>query len=140
MRAVILEEPHADLKIEEVLVPKPKAGEVLLKVSACGVCHSDLHVIKDEIPFPTPAVLGPEVSGTVEALGPGPEGRAEELSEGTRVAASFVMPCGECRYCVKGRDDVCERFFAPNRLKGLLYDGETRLFRRDGSPLYMYSM
>ncbi len=140
MRAVILEEPHADLKIEEIPIPEPRRGEVLVKVTACGACHTDLHVIKDETPFPTPAVLGHEITGTVEALGPELEDRAEELSEGTRVAASFIMPCGTCQYCVKGRDDVCERFFALNRLKGVLYDGETRLFREDGSPLAMYSM
>lgn len=50
------------------------------------------------------------------------------------------MPCGTCEYCARGRDDACERFFALNRLKGVLYDGNTRLFRRDGSPLWMYSM
>ena len=140
MRAVILEEPHADLKIEEIPIPEPRRGEVLVKVTACGACHTDLHVIKDETPFPTPAVLGHEITGTVEALGPELEDRAEELSEGTQVASSFIMPCGTCRYCAKGRDDVCERFFALNRLKGVLYDDETRLFREDGSPLAMYSM
>jgi succinate semialdehyde reductase (NADPH) len=140
MRAVILEEPHADLKIEEIPIPEPRKGEVLIKVTACGACHTDLHIIKDETPFPTPAVLGHEITGTVEALGSELEDRAEELSEGTRVASSFIMPCGTCQYCVKGRDDVCERFFALNRLKGVLYDGETRLFREDGSPLAMYSM
>jgi S-(hydroxymethyl)glutathione dehydrogenase/alcohol dehydrogenase len=50
------------------------------------------------------------------------------------------MPCGTCRFCVQGRDDLCETFFALNRLKGTLYDGETRLARADGTPLWMYSM
>jgi S-(hydroxymethyl)glutathione dehydrogenase/alcohol dehydrogenase len=140
MRAAVLESPKTDLKIEEIAVPEPRAGEVLVKLTACGVCHTDLHVIKDETPFPTPAVLGHEITGTVEALGPGLEDRAEDLQVGTRVAASFIMPCGTCQYCVRGRDDLCERFFALNRLKGVLYDGETRLFRKDGSPLAMYSM
>lgn len=140
MRVAILEEPRADLKIEEIAVPEPRAGEVLVKVTACGVCHTDLHVIKDETPFPTPAVLGHEITGTVEALGPGAEKVTEKIGFGARVAASFIMPCGSCQYCVRGRDDVCERFFDMNRLKGVLYDGETRLFREDGSPLSMYSM
>ena len=139
MRAAILEAPNADLTIEEIPIPEPRRGEVLVKVTACGVCHTDLHVIKDETPFPTPAVLGHEITGTVEALGPGLEDR-EDLQEGAAVAASFIMPCGSCRYCVRGRDDLCERFFALNRLKGVLYDGETRLFRKDGTPLAMYSM
>ena len=140
MRAAILEAPNADLVIEEIPIPEPRRGEVLVKVTACGVCHTDLHVIKDETAFPTPAVLGHEITGTVEALGPGLEDRQEELREGATIAASFIMPCGSCRYCVRGRDDLCERFFALNRLKGVLYDGETRLFREDGSPLAMYSM
>ncbi|MDP8940209.1 MAG: alcohol dehydrogenase catalytic domain-containing protein, partial [Actinomycetota bacterium] len=76
MRTAILEEPHADLKIEEIPIPEPRRGEVLVKVTACGACHTDLHVIKDETPFPTPAVLGHEITGTVEALGPELEHRA----------------------------------------------------------------
>ncbi len=140
MRAVVLEAPETDLRVEEIPVPEPRRGEVLVKVTACGVCHTDLHVIKNETPFPTPAVLGHEITGVVEALGPGVEELAGELREGSRVAASFIMPCGRCQYCVRGRDDVCERFFSLNRLKGVLYDGETRLFREDRSPLAMYSM
>lgn len=136
MRAAILETPGTALKIEEIPIPEPEAGEILVRVTACGVCHTDLHVIKNEVAFPTPAVLGHEISGTVEALGPGVEGPAV----GTPVVASFIIPCGACEYCARGRDDVCERFFALNRLKGVLYDGNTRLFRRDGSPLWMYSM
>lgn len=140
MRAAVLEEPHADLRIEEIPIPEPKSGEVLVEVTSCGVCHTDLHVIKDETPFPTPAVLGHEITGTVRALGSGVEERAEALSEGTPVAASFIMPCGTCRHCVRGRDDLCERFFSLNRLRGVLYDGDTRLFRKNGDPLAMYSM
>ena len=136
MRAAVLETPETALKIEEIPIPEPKAGEILVRVTACGVCHTDLHVIKNEVAFPTPAVLGHEISGTVEAVGPGVEGPAV----GTPVVASFIMPCGACQYCARGRDDVCERFFALNRLKGVLYDGSTRLFRRDGCPLWMYSM
>ncbi len=108
----------------------------MVKVAACGVCHSDLHVIKGEIAFPTPCVLGHEISGTVAALGPG----VTSPLVGARVVASFIMPCGSCRYCVQGRDDVCETFFALNRRKGVLYDGTTRLSRQGGQPLAMYSM
>ncbi|GGN04449.1 succinate-semialdehyde dehydrogenase [Thermus composti] len=136
MRAAVLEGVGSPLRVEEVPIPEPKAGEVLVKVAACGVCHTDLHVIKGEVAFPTPCVLGHEISGTVAALGPGVEG----LKEGQRVVASFIMPCGTCYYCVRGEEDLCERFFAFNRLKGVLYDGTTRLFRKDGSPLWMYSM
>ncbi|WP_420541858.1 zinc-binding dehydrogenase [Rubrobacter calidifluminis] len=136
MRALVLEAPGGGLRLEEVPVPEPRDGEVLVKVTSCGVCHTDLHVIKGETAFPTPAVLGHEISGVVERFGSGVEG----IEPGRRVVASFIMPCGSCRYCVRGRDDVCERFFSLNRLRGVLYDGESRLRRADGSPLAMYSM
>jgi S-(hydroxymethyl)glutathione dehydrogenase/alcohol dehydrogenase len=59
---------------------------------------------------------------------------------GTRVASAFIMPCGACRFCGAGRDDLCDNFFAMNRLRGTLYDGTSRLRRADGSTLAMYSM
>ena len=136
MRAAIWEGVGRPLKVEEVPVPSPRAGEVLVRVRACGVCHTDLHVIKGEVAFPAPAVLGHEISGEVAALGAG----VGSLEVGRSVVSSFIMPCGECHYCVRGREDLCEKFFAYNRLRGVLYDGETRLRREDGSPLYMYSM
>jgi S-(hydroxymethyl)glutathione dehydrogenase/alcohol dehydrogenase len=136
MRAVVLPAVGAPMVVEDIPVPKPRDGEVLLRVRACGVCHTDLHVVKGEVRFPVPAVLGHEVSGVVEEVGPGVAGP----EVGARVVASFIMPCNRCRFCAVGRDDLCETFFALNRLKGVLYDGETRLRRADGSPLAMYSM
>lgn len=136
MAAAVLPESGSPLVIERVRVPRPRRGEVLVEVAACGVCHTDLHVIKGEVAFPTPAVLGHEISGTVVELGEGVDAPAV----GTRVVGTFIMPCGSCLQCSLGRDDLCERFFSMNRLAGTLYDGETRLFREDGSPLAMYSM
>jgi S-(hydroxymethyl)glutathione dehydrogenase/alcohol dehydrogenase len=136
MRAAVLQAPNTDIRIEEIPIPEPKAGEVLVKVTACGVCHTDLHVMKAEVAFPMPAVMGHEISGTVAALGPGVLGPAV----GTPVACAFIMPCGFCGACAAGRDDLCDNFFALNRLKGQLYDGTTRLRRSDGSPIWMYSM
>jgi succinate semialdehyde reductase (NADPH) len=136
MRAAVLPRVHASLDVEDIPTPAPKSGEVLVRVAACGVCHTDLHVIKGEVKFPTPAVLGHEISGTVAALGPGVTG----LGEGTRVVCSFIMPCGTCHFCVQGRDDLCTTFFSMNRLRGHLYDGTSRLARADGTPLAMYSM
>jgi S-(hydroxymethyl)glutathione dehydrogenase/alcohol dehydrogenase len=136
MKAAVLEEAPGGLHIEEIPIPTPLDGEVLVKVTACGVCHTDLHVMKAEVAFPTPAVLGHEISGTVVALGPGVAGPPP----GTAVACAFIMPCGRCRLCAIGRDDLCDNFFAMNRLRGTLYDGTTRLRRSDGTPLAMYSM
>jgi succinate semialdehyde reductase (NADPH) len=124
------------LRVEELRDPEPRAGEVLLRIASCGVCHTDLHVIKGEVPFPVPCVLGHEVTGYVERWGDGVRGFDRQQP----VAASFIMPCGTCHFCVRGEDDLCESFFAFNRLKGTLYDGETRLYRPDGSPVWMYSM
>jgi S-(hydroxymethyl)glutathione dehydrogenase/alcohol dehydrogenase len=62
------------------------------------------------------------------------------VRSGDAVVCSFIMPCGVCHYCVRGRDDLCETFFAMNRLQGTLYDGESRLRRANGTPLAMYSM
>lgn len=136
MRAAVLEEPGSHLKTEEVPTPEPLAGEVLLKVEACGVCHTDLHVINGDVAFPTPAVLGHEVSGTVVAVGDG----VDTVDVGEKVVTTFIMPCGDCRRCRSGREDLCEPFFQLNRLRGTLFDGTSRLRRRDGSSLAMYSM
>jgi S-(hydroxymethyl)glutathione dehydrogenase/alcohol dehydrogenase len=136
MRAAILERAPGGLHVEEIPMPEPRAGEVLVRVSACGVCHTDLHVMKAEVAFPTPAVMGHEISGVVAALGPGVSGPPV----GSRVVAAFIMPCGFCAACGAGRDDLCDSFFAMNRLKGTLYDGTSRLRRKDGSPIAMYSM
>ena len=136
MAAVVLEKAPGGLHVEQIPIPEPREGEVLVKVHACGVCHTDLHVIKGEVAFPTPAVLGHEISGTIAALGPGVAGPPP----GTCVASAFIMPCGRCRLCAIGRDDLCDNFFAMNRLKGTLYDGTSRLRRKDGSTLWMYSM
>ena len=136
MKAAILDSAPGGMRIEQIPVPEPRAGEILVKVHGCGVCHTDLHVMKAEVAFPTPAVMGHEISGVVAALGPGVTGPAV----GTRVASAFIMPCGFCTPCGAGRDDLCDSFFAMNRLKGTLYDGTTRLHRQDGSPIAMYSM
>ena len=136
MLAAVLESAPGGLRIEEIPVPEPLAGEVLVRVSACGVCHTDLHVMKAEVAFPTPAVMGHEISGTVAALGAGVSGPPV----GTPVASAFIMPCGHCGPCGAGRDDLCDNFFAMNRLRGTLYDGTSRLRRKDGTPISMYSM
>ena len=138
MRAAVLRDVTDGMKVETVRTPRPRTGEVLVKVSACGMCHSDLHVISGAIAFPTPCVLGHEVAGEVVEIGPHNEHSG--LAVGDRVAGGFLMPCGQCEPCAAGRDDLCEPFFSLNRLKGRLYDDTTRLFDLDGNPIWMYSM
>ncbi|NDK32554.1 zinc-binding dehydrogenase [Nesterenkonia haasae] len=131
----VLEKANEPLHADTISVAAPRAEEVLIEVAACGVCHTDLHVIKDEVAFPTPAVLGHEVSGIVREVGEG----VTHVKPGDRVACSFIMPCGTCRHCEKGLEDICENFFNFNRLAGQLYDGSTRL-SRNGQDIAMYSM
>lgn len=142
MRGTVFWEPDTPLTIEEFHMPRPKAGEVLIKTKACGVCHSDLHVIKGEIPFSSPCVIGHEVTGEIVEHGPLTDRKIiERFPIGSQVVGAFIMPCGNCFFCSKGHDDLCEDFFSYNRAKGTLYDGETRLFlRNSGKPVYMYSM
>ncbi|MDR1186600.1 MAG: zinc-binding dehydrogenase [Bifidobacteriaceae bacterium] len=136
MRAQVLPEPGQALELTTLRDPEPGPGEVLVKVAACGVCHSDLHVMRGDIAFPTPGVLGHEMSGTVVALGAG----VTNVGVGDPVATTFIMPCGDCPSCWRGQEELCEKFFGLNRLKGHLYDDRTRLFYPDGRPVAMYSM
>ena len=136
MMAAVIRERSGPFVIEELREPAPGPGEILVEVAACGVCHTDLHIHDGSVPFPLPCVLGHEVSGTVVETGAGVEG----LAAGDRVAGAFIMPCGSCPQCEAGREELCEPFFAHNRLNGTLYDGETRLFDRAGEPVWMYSM
>ena len=138
MRAAVLRDVADGMKVATIRTPRPRTGEVLVRVSACGMCHSDLHVISGAIAFPTPCVLGHEVAGEVVEIGPHNEHSG--LAVGDRVAGGFLMPCGQCESCAAGRDDLCEPFFSLNRLKGRLYDDTTRLFDLDGNPIWMYSM
>jgi len=98
--------------------------------------------MKGEIPFTSPCVVGHEITGEVVDHGTHtPIEIVNRLPIGSHVVGAFIMPCGNCFYCVKGQEDLCESFFAYNRAKGTLYDGETRLFlRSNGKPVYMYSM
>lgn len=138
MKAAVLTGSDPTMTIMEIPTPTPRRGEVLVRVIACGVCHTDLHVIKSEVAFPRPAVLGHEVSGTIVALGDGLEDSGLHLDQD--VISGFIMPCTECDACLRGRDDLCANFFEQNRLRGTLYDGESRLSMPDGSFLAMYSM
>ncbi len=139
MKAAILDDDRPSLRIVEIDVPIPQADEALVRVAACGVCHTDLHVMKGEVSFPRPAVLGHEISGVIVSFGDGTAGTSG-LSVGDDVVGAFIMPCTRCAACRRGRDDMCENFFAQNRVNGTLYDGTSRVAMPDGGFLAMYSM
>lgn len=136
IRAAILEamgapRPYAaskPLKIDEVELAPPGPGEVLVRLGAAGLCHSDLSVINGDRPRPTPMVLGHEAAGTVEELGPG----VDDLRKGDRVVMVFVPSCGHCLPCAEGRPALCEPGAAANTA-GVLLSGERRLSRNGGA-------
>ena len=125
--------PYANskpLRISEVDLDPPGAGEVLVKVAAAGLCHSDLSVINGDRPRPTPMVLGHEAAGVVEEVGPG----VEDLKKGDHVVMVFVPSCGHCVPCAEGRPALCEPGAAANT-RGELLSGARRL-HRNGQPLH----
>ena len=103
VRGVIARQKGAPVTIEPVIVPDPGAGEVLVRVQACGVCHTDLHyregAINDDFPF----LLGHEAAGLVEKIGPDTDG----LTPGDFVIIAWRAPCGGCRSCLRGRPWYC---------------------------------
>jgi len=107
MKAAVFYAANEPLRIEEVPTPEPGPGEILVKVAACGLCHTDLHYLDHGVPTfkKPPLILGHEVSGTIAALGQG----ASEWQAGDRVLLPAVYGCGECDMCRKGRENVCER-------------------------------
>ncbi|ABL87431.1 succinate semialdehyde reductase (NADPH) [Pyrobaculum islandicum DSM 4184] len=130
MKAAVLFQYNTPLVIEDIDIEKPKEGEVLVRIKSAGVCHSDLYVLEGATPVPTPVVSGHEAVGVVEEVGPG----VKNLQPGDWVVTSFVWPCGRCRNCVRGRENLCETF-AQVRLKGTLLDGTTRLRKRSGEEV-----
>ena len=105
MRAAVLPDYRTDLLIEEVPVPDPGPGEVLVRVAGAGLCHSDLHLRAGEVPVLPhfPWVLGHEVSGHVEALGPGAHG----FEHGEPVVLYGAWGCGACQLCLGGEEQLC---------------------------------
>src|SRR6266566_8663971 len=138
IRAAVLEKMGAEapyekskpLTIEEFDLDDPGHGEAMVKISAAGLCHSDLSVIDGNRPRPTPMVLGHEAAGVVEKLGPG----VDDLKLGDHVVLVFVPSCGHCGPCAEGRPALCEPGAAANGA-GTLLSGARRL-TRDGQPVH----
>ncbi len=106
MRAMVLERPGSSLIAKELPEPEPSGGQLRVRVEACGVCRTDLHVLDGELPDPKlPLVLGHQIVGLVDAIGEG-----VELEPGERVGVPWLgWTCGECRFCRSGRENLCER-------------------------------
>ena len=108
MRAMVLEQPRQPLHEAELPEPEPGSGELLIRVHACGVCRTDLHIVDAELPGPKlPLVPGHQIVGT-------------DVASGRRVGVPWLgWTCGECRYCVSGRENLCDRA----RFTGYQFDG-----------------
>lgn len=137
LRASPVERPYAEtrpLSIETIEVVSPGPDEVLVKVAAAGLCHSDLSVINGDRIRPTPMVMGHECSGVVEKVGPG----VTDLKPGDRVVMSFLPTCGHCAPGADGRAQLCEPGHAANA-RGVLLPGAQRFICDDGLAPYHHN-
>ena len=130
IRAAVLEEFGAPLQVQEVDLAEPGPGEVLVRLEACGVCHTDLYTASGADPSGyAPAVLGHEGAGVVERIGDG----VTSLAVGDHVVSMFSAQCRECVHCLSPRTNLCLAI-REEQGKGHLPDGTTRL-SRDGEPI-----
>ncbi len=132
-RAAVAWGPNQPLSIEEVDLMPPQKGEVLVRIVASGVCHTDAYTLSGKDPegiFPT--ILGHEGAGVVEAVGEG----VTSVQVGDHVIPLYTPECGECKFCKSGKTNLCQAIRATQG-KGLMPDGTTR-FYKDGKPIYHY--
>src|SRR5471030_1582814 len=130
IRAAVLEEFGAPLVVQEIELEEPRSGEVLVRLVACGVCHTDLYTASGADPSGyAPTVLGHEGAGVVERVGDG----VTSLAPGDHVVTLFSPQCRECVHCLSPRTNLCLAI-REQQNKGYLPDGTTRL-ARDGEPI-----
>jgi S-(hydroxymethyl)glutathione dehydrogenase / alcohol dehydrogenase len=130
IKAAVLEEFGAPLQVQEIDLAEPRAGEVLVRLAACGVCHTDLYTASGADPSGyAPTVLGHEGAGLVERVGEG----VSSVGPGDHVVTLFSPQCRECAHCLDERTNLCLAIREQQNL-GFLPDGTTRL-SRDGEPI-----
>ena len=123
-----MRELHQPLSIETIELDPPQAGEVLIRMTAAGLCGSDLHVLHGHFPSAVPAVCGHEGAGIVEMVGPGVDG----IEVGNQVVHLFVGPCGKCANCLRGQKTFCTTRGAAD---GSFADGTFRMHGADGTDI-----
>jgi S-(hydroxymethyl)glutathione dehydrogenase/alcohol dehydrogenase len=123
MKAAVCRAFDQPLIIEDLVLSPPQVGEVQVRVAACAICHSDIHMIQGDWPRDLPLVAGHEAAGVVEAVGPG----VTSVQIGDHVVVSLLRSCGTCYYCAKGDTHLCEGSFA--------LQSETRLHTQNGEPV-----
>ena len=120
MKAAVFHGPHEALTMEQLDIDEPMSREVVVKVAASGVCHSDLHFVDGHYPYPAPAVLGHEAAGIVEKVGD----LVTQFKPGDHVIACLSVFCGNCKQCLSGRPNLCnsaERSRGPGDKPKLTY-------------------
>jgi S-(hydroxymethyl)glutathione dehydrogenase/alcohol dehydrogenase len=128
--AVLWEIGAGEYKIEDIVFGEPKQGEVLVKLTASGLCHTDLHFCNGDVEFEKmPMLGGHEGAGVVQELGPS----CHALNPGDHVVTTFMPSCGKCHWCSIGRQNLCDR--GAGLLAGTLLDGTTRCHTADGTPV-----
>jgi len=132
-RAAIVYELNQPVIIDEVDLDAPKQSEVLVKMVASGICHSDMSVINGTIPFPLPGVLGHEGAGIVMEIGEG----VTLVQPGDHVMFTFVSACGHCNYCTMGKPNLCSTHWGTEP-RGVLFDGTSR-FHKGDRQLYQFT-
>ena len=132
-KAAIARGPKQPLSIEEVDVMPPKAGEVLVRIIASGVCHTDAYTLSGEdSEGKFPCILGHEGGGIVEQVGKG----VTSVAVGDHVIPLYTPECGECKFCLSGKTNLCQQI-RETQGQGVMPDGTTR-FYKDGEPIYHY--
>ncbi|HET6503172.1 MAG TPA: NDMA-dependent alcohol dehydrogenase [Amycolatopsis sp.] len=121
--AAVLHDVHKPFEIEELDLDGPRDGEVLIRFTAAGLCHSDLHMVDDDLAVRFPMVGGHEGSGVIEDIGPG----VTKVKPGDHVVCSFIPNCGTCRYCSTGRQNLCD--LGATITEGRMPDGSFRFHR-----------
>lgn len=133
IKAALLTAAHQPFLVDEVTLDEPRAGEVLIKIAASGVCHSDYHLVSGATNHPMPVVPGHEGAGVVEAVGPG----VTRARVGDHVTLNWAPDCGHCFYCQRGKPNLCETYVDPI-WAGTMLDGTTRLRWKD-QTVYHFS-
>ena len=131
-RAAVCREQNQPVVVEELTVDSPKRGEVMVKMTACGVCHSDLSATNGTIALPPPLILGHEASGTVIEVGEG----VTAVAAGDHVVSSFIYMCGKCRFCSMGRPVLC---LEQHKALVTPLEGTPRTRDHAGKPLGIFS-
>lgn len=131
-RAAVMYAVNEPLVVEEIDIAEPGPGEVMVKLAASSVCHSDLHALDGGWPQQTPIVLGHEGAGTIEAVGPG----VTRHAVGDPVSLSWTPGCERCRFCLIGRPNLCEKL-AETVHSNVMRDGTTRM-RKGSTEIYTY--